>query len=98
MDNETKTILFYFFIEHINTCYFLDKSIDIKGCIRQFNCFWIPDHLQSIGLNNNKLSRLLKNSEPYNSNLLLIKFEKNNLVLYSEFLFLQICQSSKKLI
>ena len=41
-----KTISPHFFIEGINTRHLSDISIDTKGCIRQFNRFWVPDHLQ----------------------------------------------------
>ncbi len=41
-----KTILTYSSIKDINTCHLSDLSIDTKGCIRQFNRFWVPDHLQ----------------------------------------------------
>ena len=44
--NLRKTISTHSFIEGINTCHLSGLSIDTKGCIRQFNCFGVPDHQQ----------------------------------------------------
>ncbi len=41
-----ETISPYFPVDSINTFYLSDLSIDIRGCIRRFNRFWVLDHLQ----------------------------------------------------